>query len=330
MNTEKEIESTLERIGEAVSLRTDEKALHRENLLAFMEKSRTPVRSPYAWFTKYGSPYAAALLLLIMVSGGGAVSAETSKPGDALYVMKLKVTEPVRSLLTFNQEDKTEFELERTDRRLKEFALVAASENPDPETTALITESLMESISDVNEDIQDLATAGETGDALKTNADLQSVLTAHSLVLDAVGDRNPSAAEDVAKVSASVDAGIASTENAEGTIEDSLAPSLSTDTPVTESADDTETALAALRTQVTEGVALLDASDQATVTEHIATIDSIVAEARTARSAGNREEAFLLYTEAGQRLNELQTLIEADRDLGIGVIDAENTSSITD
>lgn len=316
------IETSLARLREAVSLRADEKAAHRERLVAFMAEGRKPVASPYAWLLGPGTRIAAALLLVLMVGSGGIVSAsEASRPGDALYVVKLKVTEPARTALIFDKEKKTKAKLERADKRLKEFAIAAAAENPDPETTALIAESLEATISEVSEDVATLAASGDADEALATNADLQSVLSAHSDVLDVIEEQNPSAAEDVSAISASVDTGIAATENVERAIIDALDPSLATEEPVVEQAVEANVSIKALLEQVASESAAIDITDRAAIDEDLARIDEIVADAWAAREAGDRKDAYLLYTEANQRLTELKTRIEADRDLGIGILD---------
>jgi len=325
MNTNEPLEAKLERLSETVSLRADEKDLHRENLRIFMAKSRQPVRSPYVQFMRHGMRYATAFMLLLVVTGTGMVSAaEGSGPGDPLYVMKLKVTEPVRSAFIFDPEEKTEFEVERADRRLKEFALLSSSENPDPETTELIAASLSESIAEINQDVTELTAEGEADEALETNADLQSLLSAHQQILALVEERHPDLSEDFDEVSDSIDTSIANTENVEQAIEDSLESSVTEDQSVREQAEETQTSLLELRQQLQEDAAVLDASDQSIVTEAFSEIDEILSEARVAQTEGNNKEAYLLFTEADQRLNELKTLIEADRDLGIGIIDTDS------
>lgn len=324
MNPHDPIETNLERLSETVSLRASEKDLHRQKLMAFMKENRRPVLSPYAWLTSASVRYVATFMLLFVVTGSGVVSAASgAHPGDTLYIVKLKVTEPTRSALILNPEEKTRYALERADLRLKEFAIAAASEKADPETTALITESLSDSISEVSEDVGQLSASGDADQALSANADLQSLLAAHSLVLDTIEEQNPEAADALDDVNASVDAGIASTENAEQDIEAALAPSLDDEQTVADQADETEASLVALRDQIAGEAESVSADDRETIDGSLADITAIIEDAKAARAAGNRKDAFLLYTEADQRLNELKTLIEADRDLGIGVIDSE-------
>lgn len=318
------IESSLERLPEVVSLRADEKAATREALLSFMEQGRKSVPSPYAWLFGPGVRVAATLLLVVMVGGGGIASAaEGARPGDALYVVKLRVTEPARTALIFDTEKRTKFKVERADKRLKEFAVVAAADNPDPETTALIAESLSESISEVSEEVATLSATGQADEALTANADLQSLLEAHSEVLDAITEKNPSASEDVATISASVDTGIAATENVERSLVEALEPTLTTDEPVAERAVEAEVSIAELLKQIEAESAAIDVADRENIASRLSEINETVAEAWALREAGDRKGAYLLYTEANQRLSELKTRVEADRDLGIGISEEE-------
>lgn len=318
------IESSLERLPEVVSLRADEKAATRETLLSFMEQGRKSVPSPYAWLFGPGVRVAATLLLVVMIGGGGIASAaEGARPGDALYVVKLKVTEPARTALIFDTEKRTKFKVERADKRLKEFAVVAAADNPDPETTALIAESLSESISEVSEEVATLSATGQADEALTANADLQSLLEAHSEVLDAITEKNPSASEDVATISASVDTGIAATENVERSLVEALEPTLTTDEPVAERAVEAEVSIAELLKQIEAESAAIDVADRENIASRLSEINEVVAEAWALREAGDRKGAYLLYTEANQRLSELKTRVEADRDLGIGISEEE-------
>lgn len=326
MNTNESIESKLDRLAETVSLRTDEKALHRENLKAYMAQGRAPVRSPFAWLLQPSARYMSAFMVLLVVSGTGAVSAaEASRPGDVLYEVKLRITEPARSAFTFDKREKTRFEVERIDRRLKEFSLIAATENPDPETTALIRESLTDNINTITRDVSELSARGESEDALSANTDMKSVLSAHSLVLRKITERNPDSKDEVDSIRMSVDSGIASSENSEKGIEDSIDPAGTDDTSVDEKEAETGVSLTGVFSQLLEEAASIDTTDRAEIEESLGEVQEIIAEARAARDEGNRKEAYLLYVEAKEQIDELQTLVEADRDLGIGILNTDDS-----
>lgn len=317
MTTHDTIEHDLERLSETVSLRAREKRTHRDNVLAFMEKNPRRTPSSFAWLRMAGVRSVSAFALILIVSGTGVVSAaEGAMPGDTLYPVKLKVTEPTRSAFILDSKEKTAYEVERADRRLKEFALLSESESPDAATTELIADSLSESIASINEDVTVLRATGEADEALEANADLQSILAAHQEILAYVEERNPELSSSFDTVSASVDTAIANSENIEASIEDALETQPADAVGVDVHAGETKV----LRTQVAESVAILDVPDQETVATVLDEIDTIIEDADGAKVVGNTAEAYLLYTEADQRLNKLQTFIEADRDLGIGIL----------
>lgn len=327
MNTNEPIEKNLTRLAKTVSLRAAEKAEGREALRVYMAQTRMPAHSPFKWLHTPSMRYMSAFMLLMVISGTGAVSAaEVARPGDVLYGVKLRVTEPARSALIFDKEEKTQFEIERMDRRLKEFS-IATLKSPNKETTALIKESLSGSIEQVSRDISELSASGEADKALSANTDMKSVLSAHSRVLRKVSERSPQSAEDIASISLSVDLGIAASENAEQGIEEALDPSLEDDTSVEEQEAETEGSLTGVFSQLLEEAATIDTEDRAEIDESLSYIYETIEEAREARDEGSRKEAYLLYIEAKEQLDSLITLVEADRDLGIGVIDSDAPSS---
>lgn len=317
------IEPKLERLANAVSLRTREKDAARAHLQAFMAQGRKPVLSPYARLFGPGVRVASALMLFIFIGGTGIVSASGSaQPGSPLYVVKLKVAEPAQSAFILDPKEKTAFEVERTDRRLKELALVSRADTPDPAATALIADSLAHSLSDIAEDVDDFAASGRADEALEANADLQSVLSAHQRVLARVEEGNPELAGDFDAISDSVDAGLAATENAEQRIEDAVEGAGLDEDALSDQTADTEALRDAVGRSLEDATGTLDADDRTVISGGLADADSVIAEARAARDAGDRSGSYLLYTEANQALLELQTLIEADRALGIGIIGA--------
>lgn len=323
MTNQEPIESTLTRLKDAVSLRTHEKEAGRAHLQAFMQKGRKPVVSPYAKLFAPSLRFASAFMLFILIGGTGVVSASgKAQPGNPLYIVKLKVAEPTYSALIFNPEQKTAFEVERTDRRLKELALVARSENPDPKTMALITNAFIQSINDITEDITGFTTTGNNNEALEANTDLQSVLVAHQRILAVIEEQNPLLSADFGAVSDSVDRSLAATENIEQDIENAVKNTGTDEPSLSKQEKKIEALRAELTNQLMRDALMLDARDQEIVAEALTEIDTVLQEAREARENEDRAESYLLYTEASRRLLEFQTLIEADRDLGIGIIDA--------
>ena len=116
--------------AKGVSLSHSEKSDMREKLSEYV--SIKPVRAASASPASGGFSFsllhvrfvpATLIALLVLVSGGGvAFAAEQALPGDTLYPIKVGVNEEVRAALTFGAEAKTDWELERVERRLSEVA----------------------------------------------------------------------------------------------------------------------------------------------------------------------------------------------------------------
>ncbi len=113
-----------------IKMSGSEKETVRAHLLQYMEQSprggaSVPVHSPYM-HRVFGMPLMRGLVLgalVLVVSGGGLVFAsESALPGDALYKMKIHVTENIRGVLAVNTEAKARWQADRVDTRLNEMA----------------------------------------------------------------------------------------------------------------------------------------------------------------------------------------------------------------
>lgn len=74
-----------------------------------------------------------AALMITLTGSGVALASEASLPGDALYPLKVAVTEPVRTFLT-SAEEKARWHMALAERRLDEAALLARKGKLDEET----------------------------------------------------------------------------------------------------------------------------------------------------------------------------------------------------
>lgn len=85
------------------------------------------VRSTWRVFARFSSySYVAALALIVLLSGGSLIYAsEKAVPGDTLYAVKTKFTEPVRDALARTPEAKAAWEAEKASRRLEEAEQLA-------------------------------------------------------------------------------------------------------------------------------------------------------------------------------------------------------------
>lgn len=110
-----------------ISLDKKDKGLMRANLLTFIRKSSNleavvaPAtgRGVVLWFFKPTSALA-GMLIVVILGSGISFAAENSLPGELLYPVKLNFNEEVRSLTLFSEEEKTEWETRRAERRIEE------------------------------------------------------------------------------------------------------------------------------------------------------------------------------------------------------------------
>lgn len=80
------------------------------------------IPSPYALAASFFyKPLAAVLMVLFFISGGTALAAESSLPGDFLYAVKTKVTEPLTRLTKVSPQAKATFALALADKRIEEM-----------------------------------------------------------------------------------------------------------------------------------------------------------------------------------------------------------------
>src|SRR3989344_5060788 len=81
-------------------------------------------------------PMPILIAILIALGGGVSFAAEKALPGDALYPVKVNVTEQVRGFATLDARAKVEWEATLAERRLKEAEDLAAEGKLDSETRA--------------------------------------------------------------------------------------------------------------------------------------------------------------------------------------------------
>jgi len=319
------LETKLADIQNNLTLSASEKAVGRTALQEFMQyhPATAPVPSPYRSYVSIFK-YALAVVLLVGISGTGvAFAAEKALPGTPLYAVKTQVNEPVAVALTFDTQDRADLKVTLVEKRLKEFAQLTNTEDVSPETTAVVVALLEKHIQEAATDIELLQDSGDSEGALQTNSELQSALIAHSTVIEKVQDAHIDSPEDFVAVTAAIEKGIASSAQAEDDISETLSD-VSTPTTVedvSEQESDTQTSLDALTQSISESLDTLDQDDRDYVEGKLHEVDEMVAEARQKNADGDEAGAFILFTEAQQELEQLQTLIQAERDLNIDIIE---------
>lgn len=188
--------STWIHIVRNVKLTTRERDVMRQNLIQFMEVH--PVRNVEnhrLYFTEvqhmmrvrllslrtYKTMFIGILIALVM---GGSVSfaAENTLPGDALYPVKVFVNENARAAVAFTDKSKAELAVELANRRLEEAGKLAVRGTLDSTTEAKLSTDVEAHVKDAREKLVTLK-SHDAEAAAEVGVDLNSVLSAHSIVL---------------------------------------------------------------------------------------------------------------------------------------------------
>lgn len=130
-NEHKDIEQLLTPLSR-VSLSHTEKARMRQTLssLPIPSPINAPRPSPFAFPFLHPLP-SIAFLLILTITTSTVSAAEGALPGDILYPIKVKLTEEVRTSLTFSPEKKAAWEVERAERRIEEATRLAVEDTLD-------------------------------------------------------------------------------------------------------------------------------------------------------------------------------------------------------
>lgn len=129
------------------------------------------------------SSLAMALLLVSIVGGGVAIGAEKSLPGDALYPIKVNVSEEVQGWLKVSDEGQAEWEIERIRRRLKEAEGLEAEGLLKNGVKKEVELNLDLQISRVKSRINSLKDQDNLQAATDANLELEKSLDAHEEIL---------------------------------------------------------------------------------------------------------------------------------------------------
>jgi len=188
-----------------VRLTENEKKVMRNELLQFMNDNPADEWASHevpseehpgvfeSLFTILISKSAPAMLVLCLVATGGGVSfaSNAALPGDFLYPVKVNVNEEVRSLLTFKDESKVEWEIERSERRLEEAEILEERGEFDEEVRELIADQLEEHTEFIDEVTEEIEEEKRIEVALELEERLEEVLEEKEEVLVKVLDTRP-------------------------------------------------------------------------------------------------------------------------------------------
>ncbi len=145
----------------SITLSDTERAALRASLVAKIREGTVPrpVPSPWAWLLYAKRTQAAFLLAVIIISYGSTVTlaAEGSVPGDVLYPVKTRVSEPiVRMVTAISPEARATFETGLLEKRLKEAETLDTRETFDPALRQSVRRVIREQSERAEKNISDI------------------------------------------------------------------------------------------------------------------------------------------------------------------------------
>ena len=186
--------------SQSVSLQASERELLRSRVVSYIEYHPFPqaatlapkttrfksesfktVAFPTKFFASRWTAVAAVFLLAIIP-----VLAERSVPGESLYAVKVQFNEEVRSTLTFDQQEKVEWETERLNRRIADARLLASKGELTEEVEAEVAAAVREHTQAVKDEIDVLRTT-DADSATLASIELNTTLELQSASLQQDG-----------------------------------------------------------------------------------------------------------------------------------------------
>jgi|GEM_PF-1571874 len=316
------IERLLEKSAQSLALSASEKTLAREELHAFLQKNPLPKNNkasvPGFIFALRSS---VAFILIVLVGGGVASAAEHALPGHALYPLKTKVTEPVRAMLSFDPQARSEFEIERVHRRLQEYAQLAAK-HTEEDASEELARSLTAHVERAKEAIADLSADGEEPGALVAAHDLRVTLLAHAEVLETLDEQEQNTNIESDSLERALEVAIVESEHIASSSEAVLSSASDEELAkaVQEQEADAYELVDTIANELTQASEAFDVQDAQETKEQLAQASVLIEAAKNAQASGEFAEALLLFSDAHEKLGELTIIIEADSELGIDVI----------
>lgn len=158
------------------------------------------VQNSYVWFSFISSPRFAMPVAVVLVMGlgtGTAFAAQGSLPGDALYAIKVNVTEPALGALAVGDEAKAQWNARVAQTRLVEAETLAASGKLDATTSTALTQNF-DTHSAAVQALAQKAEAEDPGSGEEIAAQFDSSLAAHDAILSRIGAEGTSSQQQYA------------------------------------------------------------------------------------------------------------------------------------
>lgn len=218
--------SLLQKSTGDLRLSAEEKAIGRARLFRFMRATPRERRPFFRWF----APSAVASAMAATLLGGGiAWAAEGTVPGDLLYPVKVRVTEPIIAGLSVTPARRAQWDVRRIERRLTEAAALD-KESPADDRQSVLRAQMEEDTNILRGHLATLPSAERrairTELLTKLTQHRQSLLRIHSSV------GIPASLRDIVEQSAEEDSAEPSESPPSSSLSISSHPSVSSSFPV--------------------------------------------------------------------------------------------------
>ena len=160
----------------------------RQLLLAYIHTHPiAPKSTGIRWYYMLRFAPGFAIITLIILTSGITLAAQASIPGELLYPWKVGV-ESIESAFVVGAQNRAEFEVERTVKRLHEVTELAVRKEINPDVVSEAHVRLAEQIKTTEEEISKAAFE-DNGKALAVAVELSATLEAHKSVLTSLGEK---------------------------------------------------------------------------------------------------------------------------------------------
>lgn len=155
-----------------------------------------PIRTPglkdrgIPFFNFFAQPVALALVLMIFTTSGISYAAEGALPGELLYPVKTKVTEPLRVAIASSPEERATVEIALAERRISEASELAASDALDTDTQEQLAVAFEAHVERASVHIEEVD-AEDASASVALTSQFETRLAAREGVLDRVHDQKP-------------------------------------------------------------------------------------------------------------------------------------------
>jgi len=135
------------------------------------------------------------LTLTALLSGGTALAAQGTLPGDFLYPIKVHVNEEVRSVLTFDTESKAQWETQRAERRASEAAELADQNELSEEIATDVSKRIQKHLEKAESLTAKLEEKGNFEAATQAQIRMEVLLKTQQRIFSDLRDRDETATE---------------------------------------------------------------------------------------------------------------------------------------